>query len=65
MPSVLNIFVCFILVLTIALTEWRTKFRREMNLLDNKRNAIGVDSLLNFETVRIIIYVTSSLEMRK
>ena len=39
-------------VVTIAVTEWRTKFRRDMNLLDNARNARGVDSLLNFETVQ-------------
>jgi ABC-type transport system involved in Fe-S cluster assembly fused permease/ATPase subunit len=38
-------------VVTIGVTEWRTKFRREMNVLDNERNARGVDSLLNFETV--------------
>ena len=42
---------CVIPVVTIGVTEWRTKYRREMNLLDNARNARGVDSLLNFETV--------------
>ncbi|XP_063853359.1 ATP-binding cassette sub-family B member 6-like [Scylla paramamosain] len=37
---------------TIWLTEWRTKYRRQMNLADNEQRARGVDSLLNFETVK-------------
>jgi ABC-type transport system involved in Fe-S cluster assembly fused permease/ATPase subunit len=40
------------LVATIVLTEWRTKFRRDMNVLDNEMNSRAVDSLLNFETVK-------------
>jgi len=39
-------------VATIVVTEWRTRFRREMNLLDNQKNSRAVDSLLNFETVK-------------
>lgn len=38
--------------LTIAITEWRTKFQRRMNLADNETRAKSVDSLLNFETVK-------------
>ncbi|CAG8739888.1 20583_t:CDS:10, partial [Gigaspora rosea] len=37
---------------TICITEWRTKFRREMIELDNDSRAKAVDSLLNFETVK-------------
>lgn len=37
---------------TIAVTEWRTKFQRRMNLADNAQKARSVDSLLNFETVK-------------
>lgn len=50
----LVVFVTMALYLaaTVALTEWRTKFRREMNLLDNAAQARGVDALLNFETVK-------------
>lgn len=40
------------LFLTVVITEWRTKFRRQMNLRDNEANAKAVDSLLNFETVK-------------
>lgn len=36
---------------TILITEWRTKYRREMNSEDNKAKSRAVDSLLNFETV--------------
>ncbi|XP_033111123.1 ATP-binding cassette sub-family B member 6, mitochondrial-like [Anneissia japonica] len=39
-------------VATIAITEWRTKYRREMNLKDNEMKQKAVDSLLNFETVK-------------
>ncbi|XP_048341083.1 ATP-binding cassette sub-family B member 6 isoform X2 [Sphaerodactylus townsendi] len=50
----LIIFVCMILylTLTILLTEWRTKYRREMNTLDNAAKSRALDSLLNFETVK-------------
>ncbi|XP_063595546.1 ATP-binding cassette sub-family B member 6-like [Penaeus indicus] len=40
------------LAITIIMTEWRTKYRRNMNLADNEQRARGVDSLLNFETVK-------------
>ena len=37
---------------TFALTEWRTRFHREMNALDTEANTKAIDSLLNFETVK-------------
>ncbi|MFT5173625.1 MAG: ABC-type transport system involved in Fe-S cluster assembly fused permease/ATPase subunit [Gammaproteobacteria bacterium] len=37
---------------TMAVTEWRIKFRRQMNESDNQANTKAVDSLLNFETVK-------------
>ncbi|KAL7037350.1 hypothetical protein ACKWTF_009172 [Chironomus riparius] len=40
------------IAMTIAITEWRTKFQRRMNLADNATRARSVDSLLNFETVK-------------
>ncbi|KAM9347779.1 ATP-binding cassette sub-family B member 6 [Symphorus nematophorus] len=50
----LIVFTCMILYLTstILITEWRTKYRREMNDQDNKAKSRAVDSLLNFETVK-------------
>ncbi|CAJ0599427.1 unnamed protein product [Cylicocyclus nassatus] len=40
------------LVVTIYVTEWRTKFRRDMNEKENASSAIATDSLLNYETVK-------------
>lgn len=40
------------LVLTIVITEWRTKFLRRMNVADNDMEFLSVDSMLNFETVK-------------
>lgn len=37
---------------TLAITEWRTKFRRKMNETDNAAHTRAIDSLLNFETVK-------------
>ena len=37
---------------TVAITEWRTHFRRTMNDMDSKANQKAIDSLLNFETVK-------------
>ncbi|KAI9294244.1 P-loop containing nucleoside triphosphate hydrolase protein [Neoconidiobolus thromboides FSU 785] len=41
-----------IILISMTITQWRTKFRRDMNELNNKVNGIAVDSLLNFETVK-------------
>lgn len=37
---------------TVVTTEWRLKFRREMNKKDTEANAKAIDSLLNYETVK-------------
>lgn len=37
---------------SLLVTEWRIKFRREMNERDTEANTKAVDSLLNFETVK-------------
>lgn len=37
---------------TVITTEWRLKFRRDMNRQDNEAAAKAVDSLLNYETVK-------------
>jgi ATP-binding cassette subfamily B protein len=39
-------------VFTAFTTEWRLKYRREANALDNKANTRAIDSLLNYETVK-------------
>ncbi len=37
---------------TITVTEWRTKFRKQMNELDSSAHSRAIDSLLNYETVK-------------
>ena len=37
---------------TLLVTEWRIKYRREMNDRDTEANTKAVDSLLNYETVK-------------
>jgi len=44
--------ILFYIVFTITVTEWRTKYRRQMNERDTEANSKAVDSLLNYETVK-------------
>jgi len=37
---------------TVAVTEWRTQFRREANEFDSAAHTKAIDSLLNYETVK-------------
>ncbi len=37
---------------TMIVTEWRLKWRREMNETDQRANTRAIDSLLNYETVK-------------
>ena len=37
---------------TLAITEWRLKYRRRMNESDQEANTRAIDSLLNYETVK-------------
>jgi ATP-binding cassette subfamily B protein len=40
------------ILFTLMITEWRLRFRREMNARDQEANTRAIDSLLNFETVK-------------
>ncbi|MDE2457486.1 MAG: ABC transporter ATP-binding protein/permease, partial [Burkholderiales bacterium] len=40
------------IVFTISFTEWRTKFRKQMNEADSKAHSHAIDALLNYETVK-------------
>ena len=42
----------FYVSFTVSVTEWRTKFRKQMNELDSTANTRAIDSLLNYETVK-------------
>ncbi|MCV2359540.1 ABC transporter ATP-binding protein/permease [Paucibacter sp. TC2R-5] len=37
---------------TIIVTEWRTKFRKQLNELDSVAHSRAIDALLNYETVK-------------
>lgn len=37
---------------TFSITNWRTKFRKQMNESDSEANTKAIDSLLNYETVK-------------
>ena len=37
---------------TVTVTEWRTKFRKQLNELDSVAHSRAIDSLLNYETVK-------------
>jgi ATP-binding cassette subfamily B protein len=43
------------IVYTASATQWRLRFRREMNAQDREANARAVDSLLNYETVKYFV----------
>ena len=42
----------FYITFTVTITEWRTKFRKQMNELDSTAHSRAIDSLLNYETVK-------------
>ncbi len=44
--------IVFYIVYTLAITDWRVQYRREMNEKDAEANTKAVDSLLNYETVK-------------
>ncbi|KAI8600635.1 P-loop containing nucleoside triphosphate hydrolase protein [Dissophora ornata] len=54
--------VCYIYT-TILMTDWRTRYRRESNALDNAVEARAVDSLLNYETIKL--FATEEYEVGK
>jgi len=50
--GVIVLAVASYITFTLLFTEWRTRFRRDMVMQESRANTIGVDSLLNFETVK-------------
>ncbi|OEJ65203.1 ABCB family ABC transporter ATP-binding protein/permease [Magnetovibrio blakemorei] len=50
-------------VWTVALTNWRTRFRRQMNDNDSNAHTKAIDSLLNYETVKY--FGNEELEARR
>jgi len=50
--TVTLVTVVLYVIFTFAITDWRVRFRREMNDRDSEANTKAIDSLLNFETVK-------------
>ena len=48
---------------TFFITEWRMKYRVEMNRLDSEANTRAIDSLINYETVKY--FGNEALEVRR
>ncbi len=46
--AALSVYITF----TVTVTEWRSRFRREMNEADSKAHSRAIDALLNYETVK-------------
>ncbi|MEG0920921.1 MAG: ABC transporter ATP-binding protein/permease [Comamonas sp.] len=42
----------FYITFTVTVTQWRTQYRREANLIDSSAHSKAIDSLLNYETVK-------------
>ncbi|HEY0914284.1 MAG TPA: ABC transporter transmembrane domain-containing protein, partial [Solimonas sp.] len=48
-----GISVALYVFFSVVVTEWRTQYVREANALDSRANTRAVDSLLNYETVKL------------
>lgn len=42
---------------TLAITQWRTKFRVYMNQAENDAGNKAIDSLINYETVKVSDFI--------
>ncbi len=50
--SIVFVTIALYIFLTLAVTEWRLKYRKNMNNAETKANTRAIDSLLNYETVK-------------
>lgn len=42
---------------TLSVTQWRTQFRIHMNKAENEAGNKAIDSLINFETVKVCVFI--------
>ena len=52
LASVTFVTIAGFIAWTVGVTEWRIKYRREMNRTDSEANTKAIDSLINYETVK-------------
>ncbi|KAF9175111.1 Homocysteine S-methyltransferase 1 [Mortierella sp. AD011] len=60
---IIAITIASYLAVLIGVTEWRNRYRRVANALDNDARAKAVDSILNFETVKY--YTAEEFEINR
>jgi len=48
---------------TLLVTAWRTKYRVQMNAADQEAGNRAIDSLINYETVKVSCFVTLHLPL--
>jgi len=56
------------ILFTVKTTAWRTKFRKQANAADNKAATIIIDSLINYEAVKVhqySSYANTALQQRE
>jgi ATP-binding cassette subfamily B (MDR/TAP) protein 7 len=46
---------------TILTTSWRTKFRKQANAADNKAATVAVDSMINYEAVKVRLHSATDM----
>ena len=47
--STLAVYIAF----TVSVSSWRTKFREDMNRMENRASHEVMESLMNYETVKV------------
>merc|ERR1711920_189075 len=52
LASIILVTLGLYIPMTVFVTEWRAKYRREMNLADNKKTQRVADAVINYETVK-------------
>lgn len=50
---------------TLAITQWRTKFRVYMNKAENEAGNKAIDSLINYETVKVSLLILRTIQFSR
>ena len=51
------------ILITFKITQWRIKFRKELNSADNNVSNTTIESLINFETVKYLVMKILNLKL--
>lgn len=53
--AIVLVSVAIYIFFSVVVTEWRTRYVRQANQLDSQANTRAIDSLLNYETVKLFV----------